>query len=353
MKHYVYPGSFCPPTYGHLRIVRRAAELLPSVTVVCSTNQDKVGRWFSETECKLMWSAYQLPDNVVVKTFDELHNNHDIALCDCVMIRGIRNADDYVHEQRVMELNYNKFGISNYLYVIAEPEFANISSSLVRKDAEKLSLETLYQYVAPTIISSLLEHVLGIKNIIMVVGRPASGKTTFLRMLQNINSCNTVIETDQWSDCFKPFLTKHFACDDLIRLSLERDKEVSQALKDMWIAKLKESLSMAPRGSSVFVEAAYGLSANKSLFRFLGGKVLYLGCEDEEINKQRMIARGTPELVPFIKRIPNLEGSRRIAEENNLSLLAVNTLCAESELKEKASSVSATVNQNHWKEDNQ
>lgn len=333
MVRYVYPGSFCPPTRGHLRIVERAAKLLPEITIVCSRNEDKNSRWFSEEECKEMWLEYKLPDNVSVCTFDELCGR---PADDHVMIRGIRNVDDYGNEQKVMELNHRLFGIKNYLYLVAEPDFVDISSSLVRRAAEELSFEMLYQYVAPAIVSRLLEHVLGISNLIMVVGKPASGKSTFLRMLSDADSSNIVIETDKWSDDFKPFLKKQFACDDLVSLVLERDQEVSNAIKDKWFAKLRESLRESPPKSNVFIEAAYGLSANKLLFRFLGGKVLYLGCEDDEINKQRMIARGTPGLIPFLERIPNLVESRRIAEENNLELTAINTLCTEKEIEERA-----------------
>lgn len=348
MVRHVYPGSFCPPTLGHLRIVERAAALLPEVVIVCSKDENKNNRWFREEECKDMWLAYQLPSNVSVHTFDELRGS---PASEYVMIRGIRNADDYGHEQKVMELNNKRFGINNYLYLIAEPDFSEISSSLVRSEAEKLSLETLHHYVAPMIVSQLLEHVLCLNNLIMVVGKPASGKSTFLRMLGAIDVRNVVIETDQWSDSFKPLLKERFACDDLIRLALERDQEVSHAIKEMWFAKLKESLGNVLERSNVFVEAAYGLSANKALFRFLGGRILYLGCEDDEVNKRRMIVRGTPELIPFLERIPNLEESQRIAQKNNLSFLVVNTLCKQEELEAKARALNATISQKNKKEE--
>lgn len=50
MTQYVYPGSFSPPTYAHLNNVKRAASLLPNLKIVCSTNEDKHNKWFSEEE---------------------------------------------------------------------------------------------------------------------------------------------------------------------------------------------------------------------------------------------------------------------------------------------------------------
>ena len=40
---FVYPGTFCPPTYGHLAIVRKAAKLFPRdvLNIVCSFNPGK------------------------------------------------------------------------------------------------------------------------------------------------------------------------------------------------------------------------------------------------------------------------------------------------------------------------
>ena len=65
---YVYPGTFCPPTYGHLRIVQRSADLFDRVLILCSVNSAKNANWFTPEECRDFWLAYDLPDNVTVST---------------------------------------------------------------------------------------------------------------------------------------------------------------------------------------------------------------------------------------------------------------------------------------------
>ena len=53
MTKAVFPGSFDPPTNGHLNIIKRAAELFDEVDVVIAVNSDKK-YLFSEEERLLM-----------------------------------------------------------------------------------------------------------------------------------------------------------------------------------------------------------------------------------------------------------------------------------------------------------
>ena len=41
MKRAIYPGSFDPVTYGHLDIIRRAAEIFEELTVSVLNNTQK------------------------------------------------------------------------------------------------------------------------------------------------------------------------------------------------------------------------------------------------------------------------------------------------------------------------
>jgi pantetheine-phosphate adenylyltransferase len=180
---YAYPGSFCPPTFGHLSIVKRAAEFLPEVIVVCSENSNKSGQWFSPQKCKELWKTYELPRNVKISTLGEFLSYSDPKNTNIVLIRGIRDESDMEQERQVMALNKNKFGIDKYLYILSDDEHKKISSTKARMAAQNLRLEELSAYVSPLVISALLEKTLDMKNIFMVVGRPGSGKSTFLRML--------------------------------------------------------------------------------------------------------------------------------------------------------------------------
>jgi len=320
----VYPGSFCPPTYGHLHIVRKAAKIFPELTVVCSTNPDKKSRWFSEEECKEMWNAYMLPLNVTVKTFSEFTESKP-DLSNLIMVRGIRDETDLDEEKKVVMLNKEMFDIDKYFYIFSSPTLEGVSSSKVREQAQNLEINQLAKYVAPLVISKLLEKVLKVKNIFMVVGPPGSGKSTFLRMLAKENPKNIHINTDDFNHQLQPLLKQAFPGQDLIQLALHKDEELTKVIAKPWLNLLKTSLSKVPKNSNVFVEIAYGLRPDKSMFRFVGGKVLYIGCENQAQAKKRAIKRGTPELCAFIEKIPDKKESQRIANRQDLKLICINT----------------------------
>lgn len=168
---YAYPGSFCPPTYGHVHIAIKAAELFPEVVVVCSNNESKTERWFTEEECVAMWSAYSLPSNIRVVTFARfLAEANDPS--DIVMIRGIRDESDFDEEKKVALLNKTNYGIDKFFYIFSAPDEETISSSRARLAATALEFETLADCVAPLIVSRLLAKALSVKESTLVIGYP-------------------------------------------------------------------------------------------------------------------------------------------------------------------------------------
>ena len=325
-KIFAYPGSFTPPTYGHFEVVRRAAEIFPEVVIICSTNEKKgAKRWFSEEECCALWQQYALPQNVRAKTFTN-YAKEKVDPGRIVMIRGIRDNRDLEHEIGVVKLNSEAYGIDKYFYILAKAEFADISSSRVRKAAEEFDFMSLAKCVPPAIITQLLEKVLDSRNLFMVVGKPGSGKSTFLKMLSEIDATNIHINTDDFSKEINPMLLEKFGQDtDLVTMAIERDREMTEFVAPLWFRFLAEALRGVPKNSNVFLEIPYGLKPGKELYRYVGHKVLYIGCGSENTNRRRINGRGTERHVRFIDEIPGLQQSRKIAKRNGLEFHIIKT----------------------------
>lgn len=332
---YVYSGTFSPPTFGHLSVVTQSARMFSELIIICSENPSKKNNWFSPEELKQLWQTYQLPKNVRVMTLPEFRERK-IKTSKIVLVRGIRGDEDFSSEQQVIALNYKQFGVNKYFYIVSSKKYKNISSSKVRRDIENLNFRSLGRSVSPLIISALLEKFLQSRNIFMVVGRTGSGKSTFMKMMGELDASNYLIYTDNFNKQLRPMLADKFGEENLIKLNLERNPKLKKALVAPWFKLLAQSLKDTPKGGNIFIEIAYGLKADKRMFRFVGGKIIYFGCEDETKNIQRTNGRGTPELIEFIKTIPNKEETRMIAKKYRLAISYINTDCSLEEMAKKA-----------------
>jgi len=320
---YVYPASFCPPTYGHYHTLAKAVELFGRVTLVCSTNSNKTNQWFSPEESKYLWNSYPLPSGVQVVTFSEfVERGFDAA--SVVMVRGIRDEADAEYEKKVMLLNKQKFRIDKFVYLFSGDEYKDISSSKARAAAEKIDFEEMSRCVSPLVVTSLLERTLGIKNLFMVVGRPGSGKSTFLRSLTELDPTNVWVNTDDFSHQLKHLLVEKFGENDLVKLALEKEAELLEAISNPWKNLLRDSLKKLPKGCNAFVEVPFGMQLSKRMFRFLGGKVLCLSC-GRKLAERRIEERGTPHVKPFLESIPNLAETKRMVKQHKLLLCSVQT----------------------------
>lgn len=336
---FIFPGVFSPPTYGHFAIVKEVSRIFPELTIICSTNEEKdKTRWFSEEKCVEMWRHYDLPDNVSVITFEESRGGFDFS--DVVMVRGIRCEDDMEHERHVMKINKEMFGIDKIFYVWTKDEFVSVSATRSRRAIGNLDFQMLSKYVAPGIISILLERELGVKNIFMVVGRPGSGKSTFLREVSMVCSMvcskNIWIDTDECSKEVWPLLQRRFGKDvDLVALVSGNDAEVTKVIVDAWFDALRKRLKQVPSGSNVFLEVPYGLRVGKDVYKYLGGRIIYVGCSDD-VSWERLDKRGTPKHKVLTNMIPGSQESRGICMREKLDLICIDTDCDFAELANKA-----------------
>jgi len=152
---YVYPGSFCPPTKGHVHVLHKVSRLFPEIIVLCSVNPKKYDVWFTQQESKKLWQTYQLPSNCRVETFADF-SQQDIDFSRIIMIRGIRHEMDMQEEKDVMLFNMKEFGLDKFFFQICEPEYREISSTKARRAALERNYQELARMVSQEVFKALL-----------------------------------------------------------------------------------------------------------------------------------------------------------------------------------------------------
>ena len=131
----VYPGSFDPPTLGHVDLIERASGLFPQVTVAVLNNPDKRG-WFSvERRMEMIRKACGHLPNVRVDSFDGLLVEYMHRLGARIVLRGLRAVTDFESEFQMAQVNHQLAPDVETLFLMTAPHYAYISSSAVRQIA--------------------------------------------------------------------------------------------------------------------------------------------------------------------------------------------------------------------------
>ena len=103
----IYPGSFDPPTYGHIDIVRRSLELADEVVVAVVYNPQKENYLFAPQERLDMFreELKEAGDRVVYDSFHGLLVDYVERMQAKIIIRGLRAASDFEYEFQMALMN--------------------------------------------------------------------------------------------------------------------------------------------------------------------------------------------------------------------------------------------------------
>ncbi len=132
------PGSFDPVTFGHIDIIRRAAELYDRVYVAVMINAAKNYLFTLEQRKAIAEAAVGDIPNVTVIAFDGMLWELAKRLGACAIVKGYRNEKDLAYEKLMAEYNQEHYSDAETVLLHADQALAYISSTLVR---EKLAQE--------------------------------------------------------------------------------------------------------------------------------------------------------------------------------------------------------------------
>jgi pantetheine-phosphate adenylyltransferase len=130
----VCPGTFDPPTNGHLDVIGRAAAMFDELVVATGVNESKQRLFSDDERVDMLQEAVAGFGNVVVGTFDGLLVDYCRAQGIGVIVKGVRTAGDYDYELQMALMNRRLAGVET-VFLPAAPEHAHLSSSLVKEVA--------------------------------------------------------------------------------------------------------------------------------------------------------------------------------------------------------------------------
>jgi len=134
MTHAVCPGSFDPPTLGHLDVIGRAARLFDRVTVAVLINPDKRGLFAVPERLELLRAVTGEWPNVDVDSFHGLLVDYCTAAGIGAIVKGLRAVSDFDYELQMAQMNHGLTGVDT-LFLPTSPAFSFVSSSLVKQVA--------------------------------------------------------------------------------------------------------------------------------------------------------------------------------------------------------------------------
>ncbi len=151
--HAVYPGSFDPPTMGHLDVMRRAASIFPRVTVAVVVNPQKREPLFTlaERTAMLRDCVKDMP-NVYVASFQGLLANYVREQNMDVIVKGLRVVSDFESEMSTALMNRSLSEVDT-MFLMSDQRYTFISSSMV-KEVFLLGAE-IKNYVPPAVLPYL------------------------------------------------------------------------------------------------------------------------------------------------------------------------------------------------------
>ena len=128
----LFAGTFDPYTRGHHALVERALAMFDKVVVAVGRNLGKNCMFSLEERVAAIEKVYAGNDRVSVAVYDTLTMDFARSVGAVALLRGVRSVKDFEYERDIADVNLRLGGMDTVL-LISEPEYASVSSSVVRE----------------------------------------------------------------------------------------------------------------------------------------------------------------------------------------------------------------------------
>lgn len=133
IKKAIYPGSFDPLSNGHIDIIERVAKLFESVFVVVAVNPNKRYIFTADERVEMIKKATSHLNNVTVEKSDLILVDYVRSKGEAVIIRGVRNVNDYLNEITMYQFNHTSDPNIETMIMFPSSDNLFISASYIKE----------------------------------------------------------------------------------------------------------------------------------------------------------------------------------------------------------------------------
>jgi len=131
----LYPGTFDPPTCGHLDLIQRAGRLFDEVVVAVAENRGKRPLFTLDERVALIRQITAAIGNVRVVGFSDLLINCLQRQNTHIILRGLRAVSDFEYEFQLASMNRRLNPAVETVFLTPSERHTFLSASLVREVA--------------------------------------------------------------------------------------------------------------------------------------------------------------------------------------------------------------------------
>ncbi len=130
----IFPGTFDPPSKGHLDIIQRASLICDKLLIAIAVKPDKKALFSPDEKKEMLRLITPSLPNVQIEIFQGLVVDFARIHKAQFLIRGLRAFSDFEYEFQMALANRRLSGIET-LFLMADERHTQISSSLIREIA--------------------------------------------------------------------------------------------------------------------------------------------------------------------------------------------------------------------------
>jgi len=133
MQRIVYPGSFDPPTNGHLNIIQRASRLFDQLEIVIADNKQKKYFFTADERLKMVTEMVAGLQNVQVNLWEGLIVDFVCNVGARIILRGVRALSDFEYEFELSLLNRGLNPQVETIFMPTDKKYSVLRSSAIKE----------------------------------------------------------------------------------------------------------------------------------------------------------------------------------------------------------------------------